>query len=706
MLMFVVKMPTFLRNMAARFGVFQPLALISSTIGIFLIMATLFGLWFDSGWHQNPNSLRSKLAVRNWVSSAIGLCSAVLRTCLAMHLGTCCMMLAALAFEHNCVLLRDAAAMSIYRYAASSPYSMIFPVLRGTRAGKNVVGITLVALLVAATVLSQFLSAILLSDMGLDLIIGRPQEVQILYRDDLGRLYSPYTGLFFEQKPVVFPRFAEKPSTGLIILSDNKTGRGLRDTGPVMRAMLPFSTSEQRSSVLYYDGMADVIESHVLCVSPDLARLSPDTQTRRINGTVTASFVWDSAKELEKRGSFKRDGDPSSLDFDFSFTPRTGTGYIILALSKVNETVNCTGQGIPTTCMWDPENLWLLVIRQLDPSNDPSLVYGMYYDTAGMLYRHDGFRYNGTEWISNRVLMNDPDLGQFPITVEMTMCVVPVKMSEARIIATASMNGTEPVLGFSKSASYNASAIRMQLGSTDMQQQGFLNLTEHEYRGSAHGKMVHLDASLEKVHPIYYSIFTEIAEKAGSVVHAVQAIFTLMKANSIYDEVQFFDNPTTATVQTVHVAIVPTRKRGLLAVCGIIIFHFFCITVIFTLYFTIRVPTFLDQAWHTVAQLYCGEARAFLDDASAKGDAAVGRLSAVTTNWDKLVEISSPDSKTLGIHCQTTSYELSTKGMCTSDIGGFVRSRSRSTNSYQGPQEDNEQLLKRGARDIDSVTQV
>lgn len=64
------------------------------------------------------------------------------------------------------MLLRDAAAMSMYRYSATTPYSM-FPVFRGTRVGKNVFAIVLIVQLSFLTILSQFMSTICVADMNL-----------------------------------------------------------------------------------------------------------------------------------------------------------------------------------------------------------------------------------------------------------------------------------------------------------------------------------------------------------------------------------------------------------------------------------------------------------------------------------------------------------------------------------------------------------
>ena len=137
-------MPHAFSKVTARFGIYQPLVSLCTFLGIILSITSLFWLWSWSP-QDNPEGFRSMISLRGQTTSAIAISSALLRTCIAVQLATCCMMMATLAFERKCVLLRDAAAMSMYRYSAGTPYSMLFPVYRGTRVGKNVFGIVLIA---------------------------------------------------------------------------------------------------------------------------------------------------------------------------------------------------------------------------------------------------------------------------------------------------------------------------------------------------------------------------------------------------------------------------------------------------------------------------------------------------------------------------------------------------------------------------------
>jgi len=65
--------------------------------------------------------------------------------------------------EH--VLLRAAAAMSIDRYTANEPYSLISPVLRGTWISKKLLAISLLIVVLILAIVSQLISTILLSNI-------------------------------------------------------------------------------------------------------------------------------------------------------------------------------------------------------------------------------------------------------------------------------------------------------------------------------------------------------------------------------------------------------------------------------------------------------------------------------------------------------------------------------------------------------------
>ncbi|KAF8249990.1 hypothetical protein K440DRAFT_193402 [Wilcoxina mikolae CBS 423.85] len=86
-------------------------------------------------------------------------------------------------------------------------------------------------------------------------------------------------------------------------LFDNATGHGLVDTGQTLRAFLPLSANEL-TSLLSYNGKVGLVESHILCVSPDIDNLTHVIPSFTIQGNISAKYLEQAADELNNRGSF------------------------------------------------------------------------------------------------------------------------------------------------------------------------------------------------------------------------------------------------------------------------------------------------------------------------------------------------------------------------------------------------------------------
>ena len=125
----------------------------------------------------------------------IAISYALLRKSIAVQLTIYGMVVAAIGFERRYVLLRDAAAISMYRYSVTTPYSTLHPVFRGTRAGKTIFGIVLIVQRSLLSILSQFIFTILVADMDLGFITGRGEQVSLAYR------FSPHVGTLIIRPP-------------------------------------------------------------------------------------------------------------------------------------------------------------------------------------------------------------------------------------------------------------------------------------------------------------------------------------------------------------------------------------------------------------------------------------------------------------------------------------------------------------------------
>jgi hypothetical protein len=675
----------------------QPALLVSSTIGILLVMAA-FGYLWQTNIHDDPNSLRSRIALINGTKSVVAAASALLRACLSVQVGTCCLMLATLAFEKNTVLLRDAAAMSIYRYATCSPWTMAFPVLGGTRVSRNIVPILLVVLLSSVAVLSQVVSTILLLDLTSAFVAGRVRDVPITYNPDskLGTPDALEDGQFLD-----FPRFAERTGAEFW-LRENSTGlgRAIHGTGRTLRAFVPLP-QDQRSLLIHYDGLAGVVEANVLCTSPETMNvtyrqiLRPGNMSPlgHVTGNLGVEFLHRSSAQLESQKSFRfnKKQSLSNLVLDLNCTIEEAPGLLDLSLYplRVKATADCESDctGFDDD-LRTPRNHWFLflqqnILRRLDTeylldanlTGPPEII--VFNQTNSRP------RFNGSEWTTLEFIYPGSD-----VELELSLCVMPGRTASANITAQANATGTEPVYGTSNKllswTSWGAYAektafIRRQFAtSSSFEQRGILDLKigtgneEHlfseprgywnDFLGTDHEMSKDPWYTGTGMNEVYQSIYMTTVYNA-SIMTALQTLFTLVQARSYYMymtlDIPDSAETTISRVQLAQEAIIPQTKVGLFIVCAIVCLHFLSVILVFWLYSTCRTPTFLDQAWRTIGQLHNGDARAFLSESATLRDRDVGELPSAKEKWNTLVTIDIDGKSVSGVNCKSTGTDSS-----------------------------------------------
>lgn len=155
-----------------RIGLSALVALVATLLVIVAVMG-FFGFIF---WGDASNKDWHTIMVRGWATRAISIPSLVLRAAVDIQAGIVAAMLAALALESGSVLLRDAARVSTARVMKSRPRSLLLPLISGwrwnTQYSRDAVTIVAVAVLTTTTLVMQFSSTILLSDLHLGILPG------------------------------------------------------------------------------------------------------------------------------------------------------------------------------------------------------------------------------------------------------------------------------------------------------------------------------------------------------------------------------------------------------------------------------------------------------------------------------------------------------------------------------------------------------
>jgi len=664
-----------------RFGLLQPLMMACSTLAMLLVFGGLVSLWtWTTG--DDPTSLRSRVLHHNWTKSVIAVCSAVLRMSMAVQLGTACVMLATLAFEADCVLLRDAAAMSMYRFAACAPWGMASPIWRGARRSRNFTVLALVVLLSAALATSQLLSAALLMDLDGGYVRG-PIETQ-RYARQIGPLMDVAQRRPFAPHPPAFFRFAERTGDQTVITENNTTGRALTDTGATLRAFPELLNATDRESLLYYHGRGGLMEAHALCVSPDIDSLSY-IEPNRLVGRVTSSFLHSSVPELASRGSFQWNADQAASDLALDVNCTLGDSMGVNFCPLRSPTSHAC-PGFPTPCLLAPTNAWFLFIDEPPelwtivgdkhhPVDDDSaaLVRALYGSRAG-------FGFDGTDWTSKTVRRDASINATTNATTtadyraRLSLCVVATGNTMATVEAAAEWRAVEPVLGslWAKNVS-STTAIRAQHSAAlPHAARGVMDLLHWSYanyspfteviptiRGGfgrtsdnpPYGESLEVD----EMSQAYLSIVVRnVWNSSRTPVAGVQTLFSVLTSRIFLDELaipaEYWRNERGLEMTILHRTVqltrrveVPIRTTGLSVAAAILTLHLAAVVVVVVKFAGCGGPKFLDQAWLTVAQLHVGEPRTFLDDVGICGDREVAHLSAAAKHWHKVVRITKND---------------------------------------------------------------
>lgn len=210
----------------------------------------------------NVNSTFYRIVVGGWIVQAVTITSVVLRFAVSTSAGIATSMLAALALEVQGTNLRSAASVSILRFVNSGPQSLLLDLKHSWK--HNWRSSATASLLFLTTLLLQFTSTLLASDLGDGFLIGPEARNTTNTRITQGNLDLSGASVFISGTPREFPLFAELHSGG------GSDPDSTRDTGVLLRGLLPFPSSAIRTSIEAFSGQSTILDSRVVCVRPQI----------------------------------------------------------------------------------------------------------------------------------------------------------------------------------------------------------------------------------------------------------------------------------------------------------------------------------------------------------------------------------------------------------------------------------------------------
>lgn len=237
------------------------------------ILAILGYIWSSQRDVQSNNvaasTLWRRLALAGWVLQTITILSAVMRVTLGLHTVLATSIAAAIMFEGEDTPWFDLCKLSLLRVANNGPWTLLWMRIWNPQA---VTSTMLLAILFISSMVLQFSSTILVSDLQHPSIAMDPQTVNTSVLDFNGLYTNMAASKPWSKPPAFFPTFAETGPVDQVLSTPQFP---LVDTGTRRRGLLPFP-SERRQKLRSYTGPAVVLESRVGCVPVDLdVKLTP-----------------------------------------------------------------------------------------------------------------------------------------------------------------------------------------------------------------------------------------------------------------------------------------------------------------------------------------------------------------------------------------------------------------------------------------------
>lgn len=264
------------------------LALLMSALAVLAMSSFLLFLWFG----DSRNKTWGHIMVQGWATRCVAVTALVLRTSVDMQAAVACAILASLLLESKSgIHVFQTAKISAMRTESTSPWAFARCVLeefwRSTaRSRRNHHVYAMTICLLITTIVVQFSSTLLLSDLKQGLLIGgvTPSEVQPGLSYPVGGVERIARDSAWTTNPPNYATFGEYHEL------PKETTDGVVDTGILLRALLPYAATELRQTLATYTGNALTIDARVTCQAPSITGFEAKGFNGQIKGIVSPSM--------------------------------------------------------------------------------------------------------------------------------------------------------------------------------------------------------------------------------------------------------------------------------------------------------------------------------------------------------------------------------------------------------------------------------
>ncbi|KAF4432133.1 hypothetical protein F53441_13852 [Fusarium austroafricanum] len=619
---------------------------ITSFLVLITTISFLTWLWFED--HGAKAWRRLMLSGR--ATQSITLTGVLIRWAIGSLATITTSMAASIAVERHGVPKSALAEVSIARFTNNGPY--FFKKLLPGASFKPWLRISMISLLILV-VASQFASTLLVTDLKELRILSFRRSMSygvgfppFNLTGDLTKFPLPMRGLsidYWSQSPSQSEIFAEYSEPGK--LADN-----IDDTGTTLRAFLPIAPQVERESIQYFNGMARIIDTRVVCVPPRFSAKycrQPDNEMLYICIMVAADLSNLPPYHLETgTGQLL---EPEKKDERY-------VGHFICPVPDtigpmpMNNWVLCSGDQSNATVTIDSPLTNLTAWEQMEyDAYRPQLLFnvlqGLYDQPMSWLTNATWIHLNSTTfgpWVqkSTRISSRESNWTQDQ-EIQMTLCFgarSKTQVEYLNITASTTSNRFEPTSPFDTKANrYDTLGVRKQLAAAELTQGdnnakreiltiGKKDLEESIKRVSKDGGYHRATlpyvtqnigicalcspgaASPQLVSPLVWQTFNDVLDSTKSVALAVQVLNTLVSRLEYYVDINSYPkDENSSTIATFELVQAPQQKWGFITLMAIIIGNTLIFFIVGASFLNETDSSFIDNAWHTIAQISLSE---------------------------------------------------------------------------------------------------
>ncbi|KAI3336786.1 hypothetical protein HD806DRAFT_542571 [Xylariaceae sp. AK1471] len=625
--------------------------IIGGTILSLAALGFLIFLWTGRGKEpegQGASHSWRIILLSGRLTQLITISSLILRASISMQTATCTSFVAALILERRSIPLSQSASLSVLRSVNSGPLVLINQIFsQGLGTRHLYPEVILFLLLAIGSIVAQFSSTILLSDLRNDSLAGFSHEVgrNLTITDDI-----PIFTTGWALPPRDNSLFGELP-TGY---NARPNQNGLSDTGVKRRAMLPFTQEQERATIRNYEGPSMVFSSRVACMPPVVSgeiEILIDTIEFRRSGHVTGQIHLKETFRiagLASQSMCDSGACQSHIPFHCSILSVYGDADPIAASFC---TLQSTDQSISTST-------WKISMDPWTSAASAVLVFSTNMDDD----RWKPFDNSSIKLLqpNTKDEWESYDFGSGSV-VNITLCYNVMNVMLSNVSMSTNIDLTEPKLGYKSDLSDSAD-IRNFFGANpmvqDLSERGVLkigNITDKEdyiYGVSDFSELSQSDLGAGIMDSIIQyktanetlwgcdscegdaitvaRAFTEpfldiiISTQRASV--ALQTIYTML-ALSTHDQILPFCTVSipVKVVQT-QSTIIPIRYLGLIAVTAIVLINIVCILTLTALYLFYSRYSMIGNFWHAISQAASAVTSDILSYSNMKKDCDISNL--------------------------------------------------------------------------------